>query len=128
MRDGVGAHRAAEHQQNGGKDGRLDHRQGDAEHRLPLGGIQDGGGFLQVGVHVAENAADKNVGEGGVVQAQHHKAGEKPLAPPQRHLDAEGGGQQTVAGAGHDIGVKQVLPYDREGPLGHDVRKNKDGA
>ena len=124
----VGAHGAAEDQQNGGKNGGLYHRQGDAGHGLPLGGVQNGGRFLQVGVHVAEDAADEDVGKGGVVQAQHHHAGEQALAPPHGHLYAEEGGQQSVGGAGDGVGVKQILPHHGQGPLGHDVGEDKDGT
>ena len=124
----VGAHGTAEDQQNGGKDGGLHHGQGDAGHGLPLGGVQNGGGFLQVGIHVAEDAADEDVGKGGVVQAQHHHAGEQTLAPPHGHLNAEEGGQQPVGGAGDGVGVKQILPHHSQGPLGHDVGEDKDGT
>ena len=125
---GVGAHGAAEHQQDGGQNGGLDHGQGDPAHDLPLGGVQNGGRLLQVSVHVAEDAADEDIGEGGIVQAQHHNAGEQALAPPDGHGDAGGGGQQTVGGAGDGIGVEQVLPHHGQGPLGHDIGEDEDGA
>ena len=128
MRHRVGAHGAAEHQQNGGEDGGLDHGQGDPGHGLPLGGIQDGGRLLQVGIHVPENAADEDVGKGGIVQAQHHQAGEQPLAPPFGHLNAKEAGKQAVGGAGDGIGVEQVLPHHSQCPLGHDVGENENGA
>ena len=88
----------------------------------------DGGGFLKVRVHVAENAADEDIGERRVVKAQNHQAREQALAPPNRHVDAEQGCQQAVGRAGDGVGVKQVLPHDGERPLRHDVRENKDGA
>ena len=128
MRNGIGAHGAAEHQQNSGENGGLYHGQGDAEHGFPLGGIQDGGGFLQVRIHIAEDAADEDIGKGRIVHAQNDQAGEEPLAPPQGHLDIEQGGEQTIAGAGNGIGVKKVLPHHRQGPLGHDVGEDEDGA
>ena len=128
MRDGVGTHGAAEHQQNGGKNGGLDHGQGDAEHGFPLGGIQNGSGFLKVSIHIAEDAADEDIGKGRIVQAQYDQAGEQSLAPPQRHLNIEQGGEQTVAGAGNGIGIEKVLPHDRQSPLGHDVGEDEDGA
>ena len=43
---GIRAHGAAEHQQNGGQNGGLDHRQRDLAHGLPLGGVQDRGCLL----------------------------------------------------------------------------------
>ena len=125
---GIGAHGAAEHQQDGGEDGGLDHGQRDLEHGLPLGRVQDRGGLLKVGVHVAEDSTDKDVGKGSVVQAQHHKAGEQALAPPQRHLHAQRGGQQAVGRAGDGVGVEQVLPHHGQRPLGHDVGEDEDGA
>ena len=128
MGHGVGTHGAAEDQQNGGQNGGLDHGQGDAGHDLPPGGVQNGGGFLKVRVHVAENAADKNVGKGGVVQAQHHHTGEQTLAPPHGHFDAEQGCEKTVGGAGDGVGVKKVLPHHGQRPLWHDIGENKDGT
>ena len=125
---GVGAHGAAEHQQDGGQNGGLDHGQGDPAHDLPLGGVQNGGRLLQVSVHVAEDAADEDIGEGGIVQSQHHHAGEQALAPPDGHGDAGGGGQQTVGRAGDGVGVEQVLPHHGQGPLGHDIGEDEDGA
>ena len=76
MRHGIRAHGAAEHQQDGGQNGGLDHGQCDLAHGLPLGGIQNGSGLLQIGVHIPENAADEDVGKRRVVQSQHHQAGE----------------------------------------------------
>ena len=74
-----------------------------------------------------ENTADEDVGEGGVVQSQHHQAGEEALAPPHGHIDPKQGGQQAVGGAGNGVGVKQVLPHHGQGPLGHDVGENENG-
>ena len=128
MGHGIGAHGAAEHQQDGGEDGGLDHGQRDLEHGLPLGRVQDRGGLLKIGVHVAEDSTDKDVGKGSVVQAQHHKAGEQALAPPHRHLHAQRGGQQAVGRAGDGVGVEQVLPHHGQRPLGHDVGEDEDGA
>ena len=102
--------------------------EGDAEHCFPLGGIQNGSGFLKVSVHITEDAADEDIGKGRIVQAQYDQAGEQTLAPPQRHLNIEQGGEQTVAGAGNGIGIEKVLPHDRQSPLGHDVGEDKDGA
>ena len=124
----VGTHGTAEHQQDGGQNGGLDHGQGDAPHDPPLGGVQNGGRLLQVGVHVPEDAADEDVGKGGVVQSQHHQTGEQPLAPPDRHIDAQGSGQQAVGGAGDSVGVEHILPHHRQGPLGHDVGEDKNRA
>ena len=62
------------------------------------------------------------------MQSQNHQAGEQALAPPHRHVDAEQGGEQAVGGAGDGIGIKQVLPHHGQGPLGHDVGKDKDGG
>ena len=62
------------------------------------------------------------------MQAQHHKAGEQALAPPQRHLHAQRGGQQAVGRAGDGVGVEQVLPHHGQRPLGHDVGEDEDGA
>ena len=128
MRHRVRAHRAAEDQQNGGQNRGLDHRKRNAEHGLPLGRVENGRGLFKIGVHVAENAADKNVGKGGVVQAQNHQAREQALAPPNRHVDAEQCGKQAVGCAGNGVGVEQVLPHDGQRPLRHDIRENKDGA
>ena len=128
MRHRVRAHRAAEDQQNGGQNRGLDHRKRNAEHGLPLGRVENGRGLFKIGVHVAENAADEDIGERRVVQAQNHQAREQALAPPHRHVDAEQGGKQTVGRAGDGVGVKQVLPHDGQRPLRHDVRENKDGA
>ena len=127
VRNGVASHRAAEDQQDRGEDGRLDHRDRDAQHRLPLRGVEDGRRLLEVGIHVAEDAADEDVGEGGVVQSEDHHAGEQSHAPPCRHHDAEGR-QQSVGRACDCIGREHVLPDDREGPLGHDVGEYEDGA
>ena len=44
------------------------------------------------------------------------------------HLDACGSGQQAVGGAGDGVGVEQVLPHHSQGPLGHDVGEDEDGA
>ena len=128
MRHGVAAHGAAEHQQNGGEYGGLDHGEGDAEHYLPLGSVEYGRGLLKVGVHVAENAAYQDVGEGGVVQSQDYNARKQPHAPPGGHLYAQRGGQQAVGGAGDGVGVEEVLPHDGESPLRHDVGEDKDAA
>ena len=128
MGHGIGAHGAAEDQQDGGENGGLDHGQGYAPHGLPLGSIQNGGRLLQVGIHISENAADEDIGKGRIVQSQNHQAGEQALAPPHRHIDAEQGGEQAVGGAGDGIGIKQVLPHHGQGPLGHDVGKDKDGG
>ena len=65
VRHGIAAHGAAEHQEYGGEYGRLDHGEGDAEHYLPLGRVQYGGRLFQVGVHVAENAADERAHSAG---------------------------------------------------------------
>ena len=128
MRHGVGAHRAGEHQQHRREDGGLHHGQRDPEHGFPLGRVENGGGFLKVGVHVAENAADEDVGEGGVVQAEDDDAREQALAPPHGHLNAQRRGEQAVGGAGDGVGVEDVLPDDGERPLGHDVGEDEDGA
>ena len=128
MGHGVRAHGAAEHQQNGGQNGGLDHGQRDLAHGLPLGGVQDRGGLFQIGVHVPENAADEDVGKRRVVQSQHHQAGKQPLAPPKRHVDAQCGGQQSVGGSGDRIGVKEVLPHHGQRPLGHDVGEDENRA
>ena len=128
MGHGIGAHGTAEHQQDGGQNRGLDHGKGDSHHGLPLWGIQDGGGLLQVGIHVPENAANEDVGEGGIVQAQHHQAGEQSLAPPFWHGNAEERRKQAVGGAGDGVGIEQVLPHHRQGPLRHDVGENENGA
>ena len=62
------------------------------------------------------------------MQTQHHQTGEEPLAPPQGHVDPQGGGQQPVGGAGDGVGVEQVLPHHGQGPLWHDVGEDEDGA
>ena len=128
MRHGIRTHCTAEHQQNGGKDRGLDHRERDAEHRFPLRRVQNGRRLLKIRVHVAEDAADQDIGKRRIVQTQHHEAREQALAPPDRHVDAEQGCQQAVGRAGDGVGVKQVLPHDSQRPLRHDIRENKDGA
>ena len=128
MRDRIGTHGASEYQKDGGKDGRLDHRQGDPGHDLPLRGIQNRRRFLQVRIHVAENAADQDVCEGGVVKTQDHQAREQAFAPPDRHRDAGQRGQETVGGAGDRVTVEEVLPHDGQGPLRHDVGEDEDGT
>ena len=62
------------------------------------------------------------------METQHHHAGEEAQAPPGGHLDAQGGGQQAVGGAGDGVGVEEVLPHHGQGPLGHDVGEDEDGA
>ena len=124
----VAAHRAAEHQQNGGQNGGLHHGEGHPEHNLPLWSVQDGGCLLQIRVHIPENAADEDIGEGGVVETQHHHAGEQPQAPPGGHLNTERGSQKTVGSSRHSIGIEHVLPHHGQGPLGHDVGENENGA
>ena len=62
------------------------------------------------------------------MEAQHHKAGEKALAPPQRHVHPQGGRQQAVGRAGDGVGVEEVLPHHGQRPLGHDVGEDEDGA
>ena len=128
MRHRVRAHRATEDQQNCGQNRGLDHRKRNAEHGLPLGRVENGRGLFKIGVHVAENAADEDIGERRVVKAQNHQAREQALAPPYRHVDAEQSCQQAVGRAGDGVGVKKVLPHHRQGPLGHDVGEDKDGA
>ena len=128
MGHGIRTHRTAKNQQNGRQDGRLDHGQCDAGHDAPLGCIQDGSCFLQIGIHILEDAANQDIGKGCIVKAQHHQAREHALTPPQRHFDAEQGCQQTVGRSGNSIGVKQVLPDNRQRPLGHDIRENEDRA
>ena len=128
MRHGIGAHGAAENQKDGGQNGRLDHGQRDAEHGFPARRVENGRSLLQIGVHVPEDAADQDVGEGRIVQAQHDEAGKQALAPPHRHIHAEQGGQQAVGGAGDGVGIEKVLPDDGQRPLRHDVGENKDGA
>ena len=78
--------------------------------------------------HFAEDAADQDVGEGGVVHAQHQQRREEAFAPPDRHADAGGGSQESVGGAGHGVGVEHVLPDDSQCPLGHDVGEDEDGT
>ena len=124
----IAAHGAAEDQQDGGQNGGLHHGEGDPEHNLPLGRIQNGGRLLQIGVHIPENTADEDIGEGGVMQPQHHNTGEHPQAPPGGHLNAQGGGQQAVGGAGDRVGVEHMLPHHGQRPLGHDIGENKNRA
>ena len=62
------------------------------------------------------------------MQAQHHHAGKQAQAPPRRHLDPQGGGQKSVGRPGDGVGVEQVLPHHGQGPLGHDVGEDEDGA
>ena len=128
MRHRIGAHRRGEDQQHGAQHRGLDQRQRHARENLEPRRAHDGGRLLEVGVHVAEDAADEDVRERRVVQREHHDAGEQPLAPPQRHAHAEDGGEQTVGGAGHGVGIEQILPDDRQRPLRHDVGKDEDGA
>ena len=128
MRDRVGAHRAAEDQQDRGEDRRLYHRQGDPGHDAPFRGVQNGGRFLKVGVHIPENAADQDVGERRIVKPENDKAGEEAFAPPDRHVDAEERGQKAVRRSGDLVGVEEMLPYDRQRPLRHDIGENENRA
>ena len=128
MRHRIRAHGAAEDKQDGRQDRGLDHRERDAEHGLPLGGIEDGRSLLKVRIHVAEDAADQDIGKRRVVQAKDHQAREQALAPPYRHVDAEQSGKQAVGRAGNGVGIEQVLPHDGERPLRHDVRENENRA
>ena len=128
MRNGIRAHCAAEYQQNCGKDSGLYHRQSYSAHYLPLGCIENGGGFLKVCIHIAENSADKDIGKGGIMQSQNHEAGEQSLAPPHWHRNIKKACQKSVGGSGNSVGVKKVLPNNCQSPLGHYVRENEDGA
>ena len=128
MRHGVRAHRAGKDQQHRAQHGWLDQRQRHARENLEARRAHDGRGFFKVRVHVAENAADEDIRERRVVQRKHHHAGEHALAPPQRHADAEDGGQQAVGRARHKVGIKQILPDDGQRPLGHDIRENENRA
>ena len=103
MRHRVGAHRAGKDQQHRAQHGGLDQRQRHAGEDLEARRAHDGGGFLKVRVHVAEDAADEDVRERRVVQREHHDAGEHALTPPQRHADAEKRGQQAVGRAGDEV-------------------------
>ena len=89
MRHRIGPHGGAEHQQNGGKDRRADHRQSHTGHDLPFRRIQDRGRLFQVGIHVLEDAADQNIGKRGVVKSENHQAREKTLTPPFWHRYSE---------------------------------------
>ena len=128
MGNRVAAHRAAEDQQDSRQDSGLDHRKGDPAHDLPLRRIQDRSRFFQVGVHILENAADQDVSERGIVEAQNHRAGEDALAPPVREADPEKRSKKAVGSSRYLIAVEHMLPNDSQCPLGHDVRENKNGA
>ena len=125
MRNGVASHRASEYEKYRRKDRGFDHRERYLEHDLPLGSIKDRSRLFEVRVHVLENAAYQDVGEGRVVKSQNHGTREESLAPPVRQTDAEQRGEQTVRGSRNLIRVEHVLPYNSQCPLGHDIRENE---
>ena len=85
MRDGVASHRTSEDQKDRGKNGRLDHRERNAEHGLPSWGVQDGCRLLQVRIHIPEDAADQNVCKRRIMQTENDRGGEQTLTPPAGH-------------------------------------------
>ena len=103
MRYRIGSHGASEYQQYGGQDGRFDHGERNPRHNLPFRRIQDRGGLLKVRVHIPEDSADHDIGKWRVVQSQNHRAGKKPLTPPERHRDTGQRSQQTVGRAGYRV-------------------------
>ena len=128
MRNRVRTHGAGEHQQHRAEDRRLDQRKRHPKERFPPGRVQDGRRFLQVRVHVPENASDQDIRERRVVDGQYHGHREQALAPPLRHVQVEQRHKKPVVASRHGIGVEQVLPHDGQGPLGHNIGKNENRA
>ncbi len=124
----VGAHRGSENEQDRTEDRRPDHRQCHAQHDLPLRGVEDGRRLLEVCIHVLKDAADQDVGERCVVKTEHHGTRESAEAEPLRHTDTEQRCEEAIRGTADSIGVKHMLPYDRQCPLRHDVRENENRA
>ena len=95
---------------------------------FPARDVEDGRRFLEVAVHVLKDAADENVGERGVVKSKDHRDREPAIDEPLRNRKASQCLKLTNIAAG-DGGVdEEVLPEERERPLGHDVREDEDGG
>ena len=120
-----GAHAAGKYQDNGTHHRGHDHGNGDLREHPDLVGSQDNGRFLQVGVHISQNAADENIGKGRVVQAGGDDNGERTVGKPVGNGDAGEGGKDARGAANHGV-LKEVPPCQRQGPGGHDVGEDEE--
>ena len=106
MRYRITSHGASEYQKNGGENRRFYHWKRDSEHGFPFRRIENGGRFLQVGIHVAENTADQDIGEWRIVKAQDDRTGKESLAYPFGRQNPEQRSQKPI-GRSHDrVAVK----------------------
>ena len=106
MRYRVASHGASEYQKYGGQNSRFYHWKGNPEHGFPFRRIENGGSLFQIGIHVAENAADEDIGKWGVVKPQDNRTGKESLTYPLGRQYSKQGGQQSIGRSHHRIAVK----------------------
>ena len=127
LRHGIGAHRAGEHEQEGGHQRGQHDGESDAVDDLGAGGLEHGRRLFEVGVHVAQDAADEDIGEGRIMQPEHDRAGHQPVDEPFRHTEPRNVIQHP-APARTDVRVlPEILPEGRKRPARHNVREHEDG-
>ena len=127
-RHGVGAEAGGEDQQEGREDGRHDDGDRHAADDRGAVGLEDGGALLERGVHVFEDAADEQIRERRVVQADDHDHREQAVDEPLRHADAEDGFHHADVAAADAAVLEHVGPEEGERPRGHHVGEDEHGG
>ena len=118
-------HRAGKGQQEGREQRRLHHRKRDAFHDLPAGCVQELRRFFEARIHVFQDAADQDVGEGRIVEALHNGNREKAIGEPVRCRDA-GQNRKEPRHTTHKRISEKVQPRERQRPRWHDVRHDEE--
>jgi hypothetical protein len=115
-----GAEAAREGEQEGREDRRQHQRQHDAPQDRGAAGAEQLGRLLELGVDVAQRAADQHEPEGEVVQRERDRDREQAVGEPVRRDDAGEGGEEALRAA--DAGVLEERdPGQGQRPRRHDV-------